>query len=389
MNTQIYSKRDQIIGILLTIFMIFAVGAKAAENGKIVFTSNGEISTINSDGSGRRQLTNFGSADFPKFSPNGRKIAFYQFGAIYLMDADGGNQIPLVPTGSFGRLEFRITWSPDSSRLAFTCGGICIVNADGSNRIQISSDSRDSAPDWSPDGSRIAFTRRLSFYNYEIYVMDINGNTQTRLTTNDIGDYEPVWSPDGSKIAFLKDSACIFLSNGETICFGAEIITMNADGSNHTSIVGGSAFDDDYVLSPGWSPDGTKIVFSGEDPANLTYEIFVINVNGSNRISLTNTANISELSPDWGNAAPVPFAAVSGRILTPDGRSLRNAVVVLTDSLGIRRTATTSSFGSFTFDTVATGETYVIGVSSKRYRFTSRNLIVTGSLTDVDFVGLE
>ena len=80
---------------------------------------------------------------------------------------------------------------------------------------------------------------------------------------------------------------------------------------------------------------------------------------------------------------------VAGRVTTPDGRGLRNATVSLTDSLGVRRTATTSSFGLFTFDNVRAGEEYVIGVASKRYRFAPRTLTVNENLTDVDLVGLE
>ena len=80
---------------------------------------------------------------------------------------------------------------------------------------------------------------------------------------------------------------------------------------------------------------------------------------------------------------------VSGRVTTPDGRGLRNASVALTDSAGIRRLTTTSSFGFYTFENVRNGETYVVGVSSKRYRFASRNLEVSDNITNVDFIGLE
>jgi hypothetical protein len=80
---------------------------------------------------------------------------------------------------------------------------------------------------------------------------------------------------------------------------------------------------------------------------------------------------------------------VSGRVLTPDGRGLRNARVTITDANGEKRSATTSSFGYYKFEEVETGTTYVIGVSSKQYRFTSRVLQVTDSLTDFDFVGQE
>ena len=88
-------------------------------------------------------------------------------------------------------------------------------------------------------------------------------------------------------------------------------------------------------------------------------------------------------------AQPTSNISVSGRITTPDGRGLRNATVAITDSLGVRRTVTTSSFGFYTFEDVRAGDTYVIGVSSRLYRFASRNLVLTESLTNVDFVGLE
>ena len=80
---------------------------------------------------------------------------------------------------------------------------------------------------------------------------------------------------------------------------------------------------------------------------------------------------------------------VTGRVLTPDGRGLRNAEVSITDSQGVRRTVITSSFGYYRFTEVEAGEIYVIGVSSKRYRFASRAVQVADALMDVDFVGLE
>lgn len=80
---------------------------------------------------------------------------------------------------------------------------------------------------------------------------------------------------------------------------------------------------------------------------------------------------------------------VSGRVTTPDGRGLRNATVSITDSLGFQQTATTSSFGFYTFDNVTTGEPYRIVVNSRLYRFAPLNLTVTDNLTNVDFVGLD
>lgn len=88
---------------------------------------------------------------------------------------------------------------------------------------------------------------------------------------------------------------------------------------------------------------------------------------------------------------PTPAAAVtiSGRVTTPTGLGLRNATVILTDTLGARRTATTSSFGIYSFDNVVTGQTYTLSVSSKRYRFAPRIEQISGAVSNLDFVGLE
>lgn len=84
-----------------------------------------------------------------------------------------------------------------------------------------------------------------------------------------------------------------------------------------------------------------------------------------------------------------PFANVSGRVTTPAGQNLRNATVTIVDSNSVRRTATTSSFGLYSFENVATGGSYTITVGSKRYRFSPRTLQISGNLTGIDFIGLE
>lgn len=100
--------------------------------------------------------------------------------------------------------------------------------------------------------------------------------------------------------------------------------------------------------------------------------------------------NFSVTGGFWGGtAAPVTSVSVSGRVTTPAGLNLRNVVVSLIDQTGLRRTATTSSFGLYSFDNVSTGQTYTMTVTSKRYRFTPQFVSVTGTLTGVDFVGLE
>jgi hypothetical protein len=92
--------------------------------------------------------------------------------------------------------------------------------------------------------------------------------------------------------------------------------------------------------------------------------------------------------------APGPFAptaanvAVSGRVVTADGRGIRNVSVVLTGgTLTSPRIAQTGSFGYFTFDEIEVGQTYIVSVSSKRYGFgqPSQSISVLDNVTDLVF----
>ena len=82
-------------------------------------------------------------------------------------------------------------------------------------------------------------------------------------------------------------------------------------------------------------------------------------------------------------------ASVSGRVMTADGAGIRNARVVITgNALTVPRVTTTGSFGYFTLDGLATGETYVVTVNSQRYTFStpSRVISLVDNVTDADFV---
>src|SRR5258706_5944121 len=82
--------------------------------------------------------------------------------------------------------------------------------------------------------------------------------------------------------------------------------------------------------------------------------------------------------------------SVSGQVLTPDGRGLRNATVLLTNPQGVSFKVTTSSFGFYRFDNVSSfGGNFTVSVSSKLYRFASRNFVLSGDLSDLNFVGVE
>ncbi len=111
-------------------------------------------------------------------------------------------------------------------------------------------------------------------------------------------------------------------------------------------------------------------------------------------ISTTN-GNADPLTAQYvpGGITVLPFTAagvtVGGRVTTPDGQGLRNVRVTIIDATGNRRVVTSSSFGYYRFEDVEAGGSYVISVSSRRYRFAPRMVQVVDAIGDLDFVGLE
>lgn len=122
---------------------------------------------------------------------------------------------------------------------------------------------------------------------------------------------------------------------------------------------------------------------------NGVWNLYIRDDNGGQRpFSATPTVASGSIAGGWGIEL-LASATVSGRVLTPDGRGLRNATVRITDRAGVTRIATTSSFGFYQFDDSALGETYTIGVVSRLYRFASRTVDIADPLTALDFTGQE
>ena len=141
--------------------------------------------------------------------------------------------------------------------------------------------------------AQIAFVSKRDG-NAEIYVMDADGDNQRRLTNNRGDEWSPSWSPDGRRILFSSDRDGHVIGGRPTY----EIYVMNADGSNPQNLTN-NPFDDRY---PSWSPDGERIAFARWDGTikNLTinFEIYVMDVDGGNPQNLTNNL-FDDRYPSW------------------------------------------------------------------------------------------
>jgi CSLREA domain-containing protein len=92
--------------------------------------------------------------------------------------------------------------------------------------------------------------------------------------------------------------------------------------------------------------------------------------------------------------AAAPTAAdvtIGGRISTADGRGIRNALVTLTTSDGVSRTAQTGKSGYFSFGEITAGETLIISIRAKRFTFAepARVIFAAEDLSDVNFVAFN
>lgn len=83
-------------------------------------------------------------------------------------------------------------------------------------------------------------------------------------------------------------------------------------------------------------------------------------------------------------AAP---ASLSGRVTTPNGLGLYNAQVVLSETNGTVHYAQTSAFGYFHFDGIQSGQSVIISINSKKYRFSPQVVSLRDDIADLNFVG--
>ena len=134
---------------------------------------------------------------------------------------------------------------------------------------------------YSPDGSRIVYASNRDG-NFELYVVDADGQNHTRVTMTTANEAEPGWTPDGEQIVYQSDGSG-----------GLQIWIMNADGSNQRALTEGTAAN----LEPAVSPDGSKIVFTSVRDDN--YEVYVMNFDGSDQQNITQTEFPHERAPAW------------------------------------------------------------------------------------------
>ena len=132
----------------------------------------------------------------------------------------------------------------------------------------------DRFPAWSPDGSTIAFTRFTPTDGGELWLVRPDGSGLRQLTHAGAGSkQQPAWSPDGRFLAF---TAAYFHPTRVWI----EVLDLS---TGRMTAVSEGPMDG----QPLWSPDGTTIVYTRRSDTGEDDDLFAVNRDGTGRRAIT------------------------------------------------------------------------------------------------------
>jgi Tol biopolymer transport system component len=322
---------SRICALATTTMLVFlgtggpAHGKTPGPNGRIAFerfdpTLGGDvIYTANPDGSHQQQLYSGGISAFPNWSPDGSQVEFgtgcfdgTETCAATIVDLDSGTfrQLRWPDPG----LEIDCGhWSPDGQRLVCSGFGVTdpsrsgiytVRSSDGGGLTRITSGWEDEGGEFSPDGKRMVFLRVNESGPVGLFVVKLGGSELRQITppgfipdVTEAPDPQSLsWSPSGNKILFVSR---IDPSHRLAIW----VVRPDGSGLHQLPILPacGGAFSDPRSVScfqPGWSPDGTKIVFTRISANGTQLNIYTVNADGSGLTQVTNS-RVTQ-NADWG-----------------------------------------------------------------------------------------
>ncbi|CAN5664730.1 S41 family peptidase [soil metagenome] len=257
-------------------------------HGMITFAYHDDIWIAGADGSNARRLTaHVGREINPRFSPDGRWVAFSsnRMGNydVFVVPVAGGEPRQLTWHSANDEVQY---WTPDGRGVVFSTSRgtnpwgtpLHVVSIDGGLPVPLGMDNA-TAGMIRQDGALVAFNRSGFRYNRkgyrgnsssDVYVQDLATGRIRQLTDTDIRRYaefvhdaHPMWGADGM-IYFASERSGVF-----------NIWKIDPQGGSPTQV---TRHDGLGIRFPSISPDGRTIIYEND------YEVWSVDLpNGQPR----------------------------------------------------------------------------------------------------------
>ena len=260
-------------------------------------------------------------------------------------------------------------WGQAGGKIAFISGrhsgneehhhDVWIMNADGSDPVNLTKGRDCASPAWSPDGAKIAYIGDVfddDQYGGEIWLMDADGGNPQQLTDDSVDRTRLSWSEDGRSIYYTVRTTDGPRNSPSTFVLALDgsgsspvddwrkvplhrrasrspdgtkeaivVLQEQGDEEGHVRLYVRDASEDEFIprptdehpgillsdmppqrdetdwtvlTRPTWSPDSMRIAFSSRDGF-----IWAVDIDGSNLVELTN--GLGGREPSWQPTIPV------------------------------------------------------------------------------------
>jgi dipeptidyl aminopeptidase/acylaminoacyl peptidase len=238
-------------------------------------------------------------------SPDGKWVAVAansgQENGIFIMSTAADSQPKFWIKGSSP------VWFPDSSRIVFADGNdLWAVDLNAATPTRLTSDAEDErAASVSPDGKWVAFYSTRSG-SQDIWLVPAAGGASAKQLTKgamavDDTRFAPAWSPDGKSIAYISNKADYWSD---------DVWAIDVTSATPRQLSRGLM----AMATPVWSPDGTSVALLGTSKKGYWYEdmsdIYIVNAaTGAER-----TVKMQVYGTDWLHSLPVFWSADGSQI---------------------------------------------------------------------------
>lgn len=259
-------------------------------------------------------------------SPDGKHIIFDMLGDLYLLPINGGEASPLLKDNAW---NIQPKFSPDGKQIAFISDrngayNLWLMNTDGSNLQQITKEPNNAVhnPYWSPDGNYIAVRKAYmgarSIAGGSVWMYHKTGGKGVQLRDKLDANQpqknlsEPAFSPDGKYVYFSLDATpgqrWEYSKNSVGEIF--EIRKKELATGEETTVVSGAG----GAIRPIPSPDGKKLAFVRRIHMQSALYIKDLRSGIEKQVYLGLDRDLQEANGEHGNTPAFDW--------TPDGDSL-------------------------------------------------------------------